>query len=158
MAATKFATQENLQALTDELKTRVVTRESGKGLSTNDLTAELLAKINAAQNQEQVSSAIASAIAEVDHLKRMIVASTEAVDLTAEGADRYIYLVGTDETGYDEYMVIDGKLDKVGNWKTDLSGYATTEYVDAELGKCVKSADMQAMTAEEVTALFSNWI
>ncbi len=157
MAVKKFATQENLQALTDELKTRVVTQEPGKGLSTNDLTAELLAKINAAQNQEQVSAAIAEAIASVDHLKRKIVASTEAVDLAAEDADHYIYLVGTDETGYDEYMIIDGKLDKVGNWKTDLSGYATTEYVNAELGKCIKNADMQAMTTEEVAALFSNW-
>ena len=49
MAQKKIATQENLQALVDELKTRVVHQEEGKGLSANDLTAELLAKLNGAQ-------------------------------------------------------------------------------------------------------------
>lgn len=51
----KIATQENLQALIDELKTRVVHQEEGKGLSTNDLTAELLAKINSAQSSNDMT-------------------------------------------------------------------------------------------------------
>ena len=55
MEPKKIATQENLQALVDELKTRVVHQEEGKGLSTNDLTAELLAKINGAQSSTEMT-------------------------------------------------------------------------------------------------------
>ena len=89
MAQKKIATQENLQALVDELKTRVVHQEEGKGLSTNDLTAELLAKLNGAQSAEEVAAAVAAA----DHMKRKIVETAEGIDLTAADAEQYIYLV-----------------------------------------------------------------
>lgn len=135
----KFATQENLQALIDELKTRVVHQEEGKGLSTNDLTAELLAKINSAQSAEEVAAAVAAA----DHMKRKIVETAEGIDLTAADAEQYIYLVKNGEV-YDEYMVVGGKLEKVGDWKTDLTGY-------------VREEDLTALTAEEITGLFANW-
>ena len=68
MAQKKIATQENLQALVDELKTRVVHQEEGKGLSANDLTAELLAKLNGALSGVVVAAAVAAA----DHMKRFI--------------------------------------------------------------------------------------
>lgn len=135
----KFATQENLQALIDELKTRVVHQEEGKGLSTNDLTAELLAKINSAQSAEEVAAAVAAA----DHMKRKIVETAEGIDLTAADAEQYIYLVKNGEV-YDEYMVVGGKLEKVGDWKTDLTGY-------------VREEDLTALTAEDITGLFANW-
>lgn len=47
---------ENLQVALDELKTRVVRPEAGKGLSTNDLTDELKAKYDqAAQKVDSIS-------------------------------------------------------------------------------------------------------
>ena len=32
---------------------------------------------------------------------------------------------------YDEYLYVDGVLEQVGSWETDLSGYATKEEVNA---------------------------
>ena len=135
----KFATQENLQALIDELKTRVVRSEEGKGLSTNDLTAELLAKINSAQSAEEVAAAVAAA----DHMKRVIKETKEEIDLTAADAEQYIYLVKNGEV-YDEYMVVEGKLEKVGDWKTDLTGY-------------LKETDLTELTAGDIAGLFASW-
>jgi hypothetical protein len=42
-----------------------------------------------------------------------------------------------DDDKYDEYMVIDGIVEKVGSWEVNLSNYATTKYVDDELAKKV---------------------
>lgn len=57
MAQSKpIITPENLQVALDELKTRVVRPEAGKGLSTNDLTDELKAKYDqAAQKVDSIS-------------------------------------------------------------------------------------------------------
>ncbi len=143
MAVKKFATQENMQALVNELKNRVVHQEEGKGLSTNDLTAELLAKINAAQSAEQVTTAIAEAVAGADHLQRKIVETKEEIDLEAANADRYIYLVKNGET-YDEYMVVGSKLEKVGDWAMDLTGY-------------IREEDLQELSSEDIAGLFTDW-
>ena len=184
------------------LKGKVDTVE-GKGLSTNDLTNELVEQINNAQNAEQVESAItgkgyqtseqvesaitgkgyqtseqvetaitekgyqnaaqvetaitakgyqtaeqvAAAVANADHVKRVIVNNTDEIDLTAENADQFIYMVKKSSTKsgdkYDEYMVFDGELEKVGDWQVDLSGY-------------VKTDDITDMTAEEVQTLWDS--
>ena len=64
-------------------------------------------------------------------MKRKIVDSTADIDLTAADASQYIYMVkkGTTKTGdkYDEYMVLDGALEKVGDWEVDLSNYQPKE-------------------------------
>lgn len=66
-------------------------------------------------------------------LSRKIVDSVEAIDLTAADAEQYIYLVPNGENTYDEYIVVNGALEKVGDWKTDLSDYVTK----AEVGTLV---------------------
>lgn len=77
---------------------------------------------------DEIASAIAEAVAGADHLKRVIVSSTADIDLTADDADQYIYMVanadGESGNSYDEYMVINGALEKVGDWAVDLSDYA----------------------------------
>ena len=76
---------------------------------------------------EQVAAAVASA----DHLKRKIVESADAIAPAAADADRYIYMVrkagGAPGDRYDEYMVIDGAVERVGDWSVDLSGYVRKE-------------------------------
>lgn len=58
------------------------------------------------------------------------------IDEDALDADQYIYMVkaSSDEAGeddiYDEYMVIDGVLEKIGSWTVDLSDYATAEAME----------------------------
>lgn len=92
------------------------------------------------QTETEVSTAISKAVAAADHLKRKIVASTADIDLKAADASQYIYMVpkGTagDADKYDEYMVINGVLEKMGDWGVDLSGY-----VQKETGKGLSTND-----------------
>lgn len=97
-----------------------------------------------AYTKTETDSAIAAGVAAADHLKRMIVESTDAIDVEADDADQYIYMVknAKSKTGnlYDEYMVLDGALEKVGDWEIDLSGY-------------VKFTDIGEVTNEEIDAI-----
>ena len=84
----------------------------------------------------QTDSKIKEEIDKLDHLKRTTVAGLESIDVLAEDADQYIYMVPNVETGnYDEYMVINGELEKVGDWTVDLSGYATTSDLEEKVDK-----------------------
>lgn len=94
-----------------------------------------------------------------DHLKRKIVTGVDAIDLTAEDADQYLYMVpktGSDaDDVYDEYMVLDGKVEHVGNTKVDLSGYVQKEdgaglYPDADKAKL---AGIEMATDAEITTM-----
>lgn len=100
------------------------------------------------QTETQVSTAISKAVAAADHLKRKVVNSTADIDLKAADASQYIYMVSKGTAGeadkYDEYMVIDGVLEKMGDWGVDLSGYvqketgkglSTNDYTNAEKTK-----------------------
>lgn len=96
----------------------------------------------------QTDKDVAAAVAAADHLKRKKVESVDAIDPTADGADQYVYMVP--KTGskngdkYDEYMVIDGAVEPVGDWKVDLSDYqqkedgkglSTNDYTAEDKGK-----------------------
>ena len=73
-----------------------------------------------------IGPAIASAISASGHLKRKKVTSMSDISATDADADQYIYMVpktGSDADDlYDEYMVLDGKVEHIGNTKVDLSG------------------------------------
>lgn len=92
----------------------------------------------------EIASAIATAVAGADHMKRKTVNTVADIDLTAADASQYIYMVknSNNKSGnlYDEYMVLDGALEKVGDWEVDLSEYA-------------KTADFQEITDEEIAAI-----
>lgn len=87
-----------------------------------------------------IGASIAAAVAAADHLKRKIVTGVDAIDLAAEDADQYLYMVpktGSDaDDVYDEYMVLNGAVEHVGNTKVDLSGY-----VQKETGKGLSTND-----------------
>ena len=86
------------------------------------------------QTEEQVAATVAAA----DHLARKKVASLEAIDPAAEGPK-----TGSDEDDqYDEYMVLDGAVEHVGNTKVDLSGY-------------VRAEDFEEIAEAEIIALFA---
>ena len=91
--------------------------------------------------KSEVDSAISQAIVDSDHLKRTKVNSINDIDTTAEDADQYIYMVPTgliaDDDKYDEYMIIDGFIEKVGSWEVDLKDYAKTKDVNEALDKKV---------------------
>ena len=59
-----------------------------------------------------------------------------------------------EDNKYDEYIVINGDLEKVGSWEVDLNGYATTDYVNQELEKKVDYVEgSRLITAEESAKL-----
>lgn len=105
-------------------------------------------------------------IASSEHLKRKKVNSLLDIDVTADDAEQYIYmvLVDTNVDGhdmYDEYMVMDGNLEKVGSWEinlddyvtktalnTTLEDYSTTEEVNTALDKKVDKKDGHSLVAD----------
>lgn len=88
----------------------------------------------------QTDTDVANAIANADKLTRKKIDSLADIDLTADDADQYIYMLPvTDADGstyYQQYMVIDGAAEAMGTTKVDLEGYlqesdvATDEEVD----------------------------
>lgn len=87
----------------------------------------------------QTETEVLSLIDDVDHLKRKIVDSIDEIDVSANDADKYFYMVKHVEPGanagdppieyYIEYMVVGGKLDQVGDTRVNLVGYV--KYTDA---------------------------
>lgn len=92
-------------------------------------------KANAADvfTKTETTEEIAKAITNAAHLSRKIVPSKDAINPGAADAEQYIYLVyredAVNDNSYDEYMVLDGKVEKVGDWKVDLSDYSTTQEI-----------------------------
>ena len=87
-----------------------------------------------------------NAIANAAFLKRRIVASTAAIDLTAADADKYIYMVRNSNTEgnnlYNEYIVVEDaqaasgyrvELISSGTGSVDLTNYVTTGDLQTEL-------------------------
>ena len=109
-----------------------------------DKTVNISVPVNVSEltndSKYQTDAEVAAAIAAADHMKRKIVNSTSDIDLTAADASQYIYMVKKSSVGtsdkYDEYMVIDGALEKVGDWEVDLSNY-----VEKETGKGLSTND-----------------
>ena len=103
-------------------------------------------------SQFQTQSQVASAIAAADHMKRKIVDSTDEITLDAPDASQYIYMVLKSSTKngdkYDEYMVLDGALEKVGDWAVDLSGY-----VQKEEGKGLSTNDYTTEEKEKLAGI-----
>ena len=85
-----------------------------------------------AYTKDETDSAIATAVANAGHLKRVIVDALPATEIDTNT----IYMVPTvgdsifDDNIYDEYMYINGKWEKIGTTETDLTQYATKDYVD----------------------------
>lgn len=79
-------------------------------------------------NNVYTKEEIATQIANAGHLKYEIVQSIAAIDLTT---DDTIYLVPKNiadtNDGYDEYFIINGAAEKIGDWGVDLSNYVQTD-------------------------------
>ena len=83
---------------------------------------------------ESIDQLIAAEVASLNHLSYITVNELADIDPTAEDADQYIYLVPTGNDSYDEYMVIEGDVVKVGTWDVDLSNYVTIDEFDRRVG------------------------
>lgn len=112
----EFATKEELNAAVAPLAVKSVVDE--------------LINDEAATRELEISE-LRSEIAALPKFKILIVDQ-----LPAEGDGVTLYLVATgDKSGneYTEYVFVDGKWEEIGTQSLDLSDYAKTEYVDAEI-------------------------
>lgn len=113
-------------SLADKLVTML---ESINGKAAASALSELSGKVDIIIGTDSEKSArqIASEVlAAAGKLEYKIVSKVGDIDPSAEGADKYIYLVPKTSKAndkYDEYMVIEGAVEKVGDWNVDLSDY-----------------------------------
>lgn len=101
--------------------------------------------ITDAYTKTATDSAIAVAVAAAPHLKRTIV---EQLPDAGEADENTIYMVGTgagsEDSAYEEYMLINGAFEKIGSSKVDLTNYAEKTYVDSAKQEAISTAATDA--------------
>lgn len=95
--------------------------------------------------KEEVDNLIASSIATADHLQRIVIDNSLNIDVNAEGAENFIYMVPKSEElsedHYDEFMVINGKIEKVGDWAIDLTDYAQKDEIPSKTSELINDSN-----------------
>ena len=139
-AQTKVDALEKGQVTTN--KNDIATLKSGKADKSTTLSGY---GITDAYTKAQTDSAINTAVANADHLKREIVASLPEVD----GADEHtIYMVGTgtgsEDSVYEEYMIVNGGFEKIGSSEVDLTNYALKTEVTTAKNEAIATAGTNA--------------
>ena len=109
---------------------------SGKA-STDYVNQELNKKANSdnVYSKKEVETYVAQQIADAGHLKRVVV---EQLPDASTAQANTIYMIKKTGGGiaswgkniYEEYMVIEGEWELLGNSQVDLTDYAKTDYVD----------------------------
>lgn len=96
---------------------------------------------------------VATAIANAPHLKREKVTTLPGVASAQENVIYMLPVSGTsgDDT-YDEYMLIEGKLEKMGSSRVDLSQYSTTSQMNSAISTAISNAHT-AITETEINNL-----
>ena len=113
--------------------------------SISNITKQLDNKANSSDvyTKTETDNLIAEKVASASHLKRevfnTILEATAFAESHAKTADQYVYMVlnldsGNESNRYDEYLYVNGSLEKVGSWEADLS-----QYVKKEEGKSLVS-------------------
>ena len=103
-----------------------------------------------AYTKTEADSAIATAVAGAHHLKRQIVTALPPI---SEANEDTIYMVlkttgvAGNESGniYNEYMLISGKFEQVGDSKVDLTDYATKTYAKTEANDALDAAKADSL-------------
>lgn len=118
-------------------QTNLFLRSDGKWIAMSD--DELRVQVQEISGQVQSNQAainalsssidtkIAAAIASLLTLKK--VNSVDDIDVLATDASKYLYMVPNGDI-YDEYVVINGQLEKIGDTSVSLDGYATEQWVN----------------------------
>lgn len=139
-AATLVEALENGQVATNA--SAISSLQSGKADKATTLDGY---GITDAYTKSQTDSAISTAVANADHLKREIV---EDLPDVGEADENTIYMVGSgtgsQNSVYEEYMLINGGFEKIGSSEVDLTNYALKTYVDQAESDAVATAGTNA--------------
>lgn len=154
LEATVGTLTETITSLTDKVDS-VEDKADANAEAITNLQNDLANVYTKSETDEKIGAAVAGAA----HLKRVIVDSIEDIDVDANDALEYIYMVANgledDDNKYYEYIVIevsDGdeetvrQVEQVGNWSVDLSDYAKTADVNAALADKANSKDVYNKT------------
>ena len=141
-----------------------VDQELAKKAVASEMTDALALKANAADvyvkndvyTKSEVETYVSGQIGSAGHLKREIVEALPAVEEADADTIYMLKKVGglVDQDHYEEYMVINGAWELIGDTYVDLTNYATKSYVDGEIdtveGAVALKADQSALdTANE---------
>lgn len=136
------AVYELLQAMSPDGYTELVQQVEKNKTDITNLTNSLDEKADAATTlagygitdaytKTETEEKIAEAIADSSHLERTIVTTLPEVSAADENT---IYMIlKTDGSGnqlYDEYFLVNGAFEKIGDTAVDLTGYVTTEQLE----------------------------
>lgn len=121
-----------------------------------------------AYTKTEADSAIATAVAGAHHLKRQIVTALPPV---GEANEDTIYMVlkaanaAGNESGnvYNEYMLINGKFEQIGDSKVDLTDYATKTYAETKANDALDAAKADSLKKIQAldkadTAVANNYV
>ena len=132
-------------------QTKLFLRSDGKWIAMSD--DELRAQVQVISGQVQsnqtainalsssIDTKIAAAIASLLTLKK--VDSVDNIDVSATDASKYLYMVPNGDI-YDEYVVINGQLEKIGDTSVNLDGYATVTWVNEAISGLVSTNTFNA--------------
>lgn len=156
-------TVENLDTEVEDLKNQIgqkaIADESGvvitpaSGIYANiDTLQKEKANASDVYTKEETKIEIKTQIDAIDHLKRKVVAGLESIDKEALDAEQYIYMIPNEDGAYDEYMVLEGELEKVGDWKVNLEDYATKTALQEEVDRAKAAEEAAAQAASNAQA------
>ena len=154
MAEIKYVSQENLVKILGKVKETYVAKEAGKGLSTNDLTNDLLAKINGIEEGANKYEHASHTARDMGLYKVQVDAEGHVSDAAAVTKDDIVGLgIPAQDTTYNEFslsnsglvpapMVLNGESRKLflradGSWETPV---VAEENLDSALAEKVNAA------------------
>lgn len=136
--------QDRVQAVEDDIANKADSATTLDGYGITD-----------AYTKTEANSAIATAVANASHLKREIVDTLPEV---SNADDNIIYMVpkvdGTDNQKYNEYFLVGGAFEKIGDTIVDLTDYAKASDVTSAI-RTAKTEITTAYEAADTTVLNS---
>ena len=152
-------------SLVEDLESKIGTEATEDSEATGlykllaDLASNVDTKVDAKDvyTKDETDLAIESAIAQLDHLKRKIVNSLDEINVNDKDAHLYIYMVPTglqyEDDKYDEYIVINKTIEKVGSWEVNLDNYATKDDLNEKVNKDENARLMTIAEGEKLAAI-----
>lgn len=162
--AKKAVASEVTESLALKADKTYVDEELAKKAVASEMTEALALKANAADvyvkndvyTKSEVETYVSGQIGSAGHLKREIVETLPAAEEADADTIYMLKKIGglVDQDHYEEYMVINGAWELIGDTYVDLTNYATKSYVDGEIdtveGAIALKADQTALdTANE---------